>query len=132
MKKLFKNKYQSDTSRLKGWDYSNPGQYFITICPHNRDHLFGEIKGGEMELSDFGQITLQEWWKSFEIRAELFCDAFVIMPNHIHGIVRIDKIIGDGLILGTNNNNKTTGWHIVPQNRFPHLWPDLNHLPPKK
>ena len=55
-----------------------------------------------MELSDFGQIALQEWWKSFEMRSELFCDAFVIMPNHLHGIVRIDKIIGDGLPVETH------------------------------
>jgi REP element-mobilizing transposase RayT len=102
VKKLYKNKYRSDTSRLKGWDYSNPGRYFITICTYNKDHLFGEINGGIMELSDFGQIALQEWWKSFEMRSELFCDAFVIMPNHLHGIVRIDKIIGDGLPVETH------------------------------
>ena len=53
-----------------------------------------------MELSDFGKIAIQEWWVSFEIRSELFCDAFVIMPNHLHGIIRIDKNIGDGLITG--------------------------------
>jgi REP element-mobilizing transposase RayT len=102
VKKLFKNKYRSDTSRLKGWDYSNPGRYFITICAYNKDHLFGEIKGGIMELSNFGQIALQEWWKSFDMRTELFCDAFVIMPNHIHGIVRIDKITGNPLPVGTH------------------------------
>ena len=102
MKKLYKNKYRSETTRLKGWDYSKPGRYFITICTYNKDYLFGEIKGGIMELSNFGQIALQEWWKSFEMRTELFCDAFVIMPNHIHGIVGIDKIIGDGLPVETH------------------------------
>ena len=111
MKKLYKNQYRSDTSRLKGWDYSNPGRYFITICTYNKDHLFGEIKGGIMELSDFGQIALQEWWKSFEMRSELFCDAFVIMPNHLHGLVRINEIIGDGLPVGTHVDDDDVGTH---------------------
>ncbi len=106
----YKNKYRIDSARLKGWDYSWEGSYFITICTTNREHLFGNIHrentridalpcvstcvstfNNKMHLSEFGEIVLQEWNKSFEMRAELFCDNFIIMPNHIHAIVRIEK-----------------------------------------
>jgi len=87
----FRDKYRNESARAPWWDYSNDGCYFITICTVDRDLLFGNIINAEMFLSDIGQIVLQEWEKSFEIRAELFCDAFVIMPNHIHAILRIDK-----------------------------------------
>ena len=85
----FQNKYRIQSARAQWWNYGNNGAYFITICIAGREYLFGNIKNYEMVLYDIGNIVLQEWEKSFEIRAELFCDAFVIMPNHIHGIVQI-------------------------------------------
>ncbi len=77
--------------RLRGWDYTQPGAYFVTICTHERVHLFGEIVDGDMRLNAFGEIVWEEWFRSAEIRAEieLFPDEFVVMPNHIHGIVWI-------------------------------------------
>ena len=91
MNDKYRNKYRIPSARLPGWDYGWNGYYFITICTANREHLFGEIIRDEMILSDIGNIVLQEWDKSFEIRIELFCNAFVIMPNHIHAILRIEK-----------------------------------------
>ncbi len=86
----FQNKYRIDTARA-GWrDYSASGTYFITICTDGHGHLFGKIRNGEMILSEIGLIVNQEWVRSFEIRDELFCDSFVIMPNHIHAILRIE------------------------------------------
>lgn len=75
--------------RLKDYDYSQVGMYFITICPHNRECLFGEIKNGQMVLNEYGKIVKNEWMKSTEIRNKIKLDEFVIMPNHIHGIIII-------------------------------------------
>jgi REP element-mobilizing transposase RayT len=90
---LFENKYRIETSRLKNWDYSSNGYYYITICTKNRECLFGNIAGDKMQLSSIGEIVLQCWNDSFVIRKELFCDQFVIMPNHIHGIIIIEKLV---------------------------------------
>jgi len=91
MMKKFKNKYRIPSSRAQWWDYGSNAAYFVTICAANRECLLGKIENNEMVLSDIGCMVQQEWEKSFEIRNELFCDAFAIMPNHIHAIVRIDK-----------------------------------------
>jgi len=76
--------------RLKGYDYSQSGAYFITICTHNRECTFGHILDGEMGLNDAGRIVAEEWMKSADIRNEIELDAFVVMPNHVHGIIVID------------------------------------------
>ena len=89
---LFQNKYRVESTRLKNRDYSSNGYYYITICTKNRELLLGDIVGGKMQLSAIGEIVLQGWNDSFVMRAELFCDQFVIMPNHIHGIVIIEKL----------------------------------------
>ena len=85
----FQNKYRIPSARWQSWDYSSEGLYFITINAVHHECLFGSIVDKEMHLSAYGQIVAEEWNKSFEIRTELFCDAFVIMPNHIHAILRI-------------------------------------------
>jgi putative transposase len=87
----FQNKYRIDSARAGWWDYSASGKYFITICTDGHEHLFGKIRNGEMNLSEIGMIVNQEWYRSFEIRSELFSDSFVIMPNHIHAILRIEN-----------------------------------------
>jgi REP element-mobilizing transposase RayT len=86
----FQNKYRIPSARAQWWDYSANGCYFITICTANRECLFGNVVGN-VQLSPIGEIVNQEWAKSFEMRKELFCDAFVIMPNHIHAILRIEN-----------------------------------------
>jgi hypothetical protein len=86
---LYKNRYRNESARLAGGDYSSPGYYFVTVCTHNRVHVFGEIDNGVMVLNEYGAIVWGEWEKSFAIRRELVRDAFVIMPNHFHGIVKI-------------------------------------------
>ena len=88
---LFQKKYRVESTRLKNWDYSANGYYYITICTKNREWLLGNIVGEKMQLSAIGEIVLQGWSDSFVMRAELFCDQFVIMPNHIHGIIIIEK-----------------------------------------
>jgi putative transposase len=73
--------------RLRGYDYSKGGVYVVTILTANREHLFGEIVDAEMQYSDYGMIAAREWEKSAVIRAEIDLDAWIIMPNHVHGIV---------------------------------------------
>ena len=75
--------------RLREYDYRQPGAYFITVVAHGRAVLFGEIAGGETRLNEYGRIVEDEWQKSSIIRREIELDAFVVMPNHIHGIVNI-------------------------------------------
>ncbi len=84
--------------RLKGYDYTQNGAYFVTICAYQREAIFGEVVGGEMQLAPIGQIIQTEWFRSAAIRKEirLFEDEFVVMPNHVHGIVWIvePQIVG--------------------------------------
>ncbi|MBO6794374.1 MAG: hypothetical protein JJ895_10725 [Balneolaceae bacterium] len=75
--------------RLQSWNYAWPGYYFITICTKNFEHTFGEVQHGIMKLNSFGEIAQQEWIKTREIRDNVLLDEFVIMPNHMHGIIRI-------------------------------------------
>jgi putative transposase len=76
--------------RLPGFDYGRAGAYFITICTYRRQMLFGKIRRGRMALSATGRIAHDEWIRSATIRRELAIGAFVIMPDHMHGIVFID------------------------------------------
>ena len=82
---------QRRSIRLPDYDYSGEGDYFITITTHQMQRLFGEIFDGEMTLNAFGKIVMEEWLKSSSIREEIQLDAdeFIVMPNHIHGIVHI-------------------------------------------
>jgi putative transposase len=77
--------------RLAGYDYSEEGAYFVTIVTHQREHLFGEVVDGEMRLNEFGKIVREEWFKTQDMRLqiELSDDEFVVMPNHVHGIIQI-------------------------------------------
>lgn len=77
--------------RLKGYDYTQPGAYFVTLCTYNGEALFGEIVDGSMVLNAWGEIVRDEWFKTVQLRpyVALYDDEFVVMPNHIHGIIWI-------------------------------------------
>jgi REP element-mobilizing transposase RayT len=75
--------------RLKGYDYSQNGLYFITICTQNREHLFGTITNGQMALNPMGEIAHNEWFKTASMRPNIRLHEFIVMPNHIHGIIEI-------------------------------------------
>jgi len=77
--------------RLSEYDYSGPGAYFVTLCVHNRECLFGDVVKNEIRLNRFGKIAREEWLRSSEVRSEIVLDVFVVMPNHLHGIVFIDS-----------------------------------------
>ena len=73
--------------RLRGYDYAQAGAYFVTIVTRGRECLFGRVADGQMRLNDAGRIAQDEWLRSAVIRPRVTLDAFVVMPNHIHGII---------------------------------------------
>lgn len=88
--------------RFEGWDYSSVGYYFITICTKNKDNIFGSIVGEGLvssrssvsnfiELSDLGKIIKTNWENIPEIYQNIVLDQFVIMPNHLHSIVIVNR-----------------------------------------
>jgi putative transposase len=88
---LFKNKYRVESTRLKDHDYSEKGDYYITICMKLRTPFFGDIINGKMALNNQGTIA-EEQWKSLEKNfPNIKLDDFIIMPDHIHGIIQIRK-----------------------------------------
>ena len=82
--------------RLKGYDYSQNGAYFITICAQDRACLFGEIVNGEMQYNDAGKMVQSLWQNIPENYQGVQIDEFIIMPNHLHGIIVFD--VGAGLV----------------------------------
>jgi putative transposase len=81
--------------RLRGYDYGWQGYYAVTICSQSRQCLFGTIEKGKVLLSDAGKIIEKIWNETPHVRREIRLDAFVIMPNHIHGIVQIKREDGE-------------------------------------
>lgn len=75
--------------RLPHYNYAQPGLYFITICAYQRQCLFGRVINSQIELSSYGEIVAEEWTRSSELRQEIQLDAWVVMPNHFHGLVEI-------------------------------------------
>jgi REP element-mobilizing transposase RayT len=78
--------------RLQGYDYSQAGAYFVTICTHNRQCLFGGIADRKMRLNDAGRVVQQCWDRIPTHFPHVELDGFVVMPNHVHGIVVITDI----------------------------------------
>ena len=82
-------KHHRKSIRLQGYDYSQAGAYYVTIVTYQRDCLFGEIVDGEMHINAYGEIV-QKWWDEIPIHfPNVELGAFVIMPNHVHGIIFI-------------------------------------------
>ena len=86
------DKHHRRSIRLKEYDYSQPGAYFITICTKDRGCALGEISNGNMYLNNAGQIVQSVWGKLPNRFEGTGLDAFVIMPNHIHGIITVGAI----------------------------------------
>lgn len=90
--KYFKGKYRIESARLKEWDYSNPGWYYVTVNTKNHIAWFGRVVNAEMKLNELGVVT-NKFWLEIPIHfADVELDYFVIMPNHIHGIIIINPV----------------------------------------
>ena len=79
--------YHRRSIRLEGYDYSRAGAYFVTICAHKRKYLFGNIVNDEMALSEYGKIVENVWYNLTGHYQNIKLDKFIVMPNHIHGII---------------------------------------------
>jgi putative transposase len=88
---LFRGKYRIESARLKGFDYSSAGSYFVTINTKRRLCWFGDVVDREMRLTEIGDIIADEWQKTPTIRPRVTLDVWQIMPNHVHGIVIIHE-----------------------------------------
>jgi REP element-mobilizing transposase RayT len=86
---LFKNKYRIDSTRLTSWNYNGEGMYFVTICTKNREHFFGECKDKKMKLSSIGALIQGFWYQIPKHFPHVTLGEFIVMPNHIHGIIDI-------------------------------------------
>jgi REP element-mobilizing transposase RayT len=104
------NRYNPDihhrrSTRLKGYDYSQEGAYFVTICTHAREFLFGEIVDGQMVVNRFGELAENAWIDLPNHYPHLELDRYVVMPNHFHGVI---VLVGAGLKPAPTNPPPTT------------------------
>ena len=104
MTDLFLDKYRISSIRRKGHDYTSPGIYFITINTDAKISWFGSVANGIMRLSPIGEIVREEWLKSENLRDNIKLDEWIIMPNHIHGIIKINE-----------RPVKTARWAVSPK-----------------
>lgn len=86
----YQNKYRVESTRLKNWDYSNAALYFITICVFEHKEYFGQIHNCIMELNEFGKICDKCWCEIPIHYTNVELDLYVIMPDHMHGIIIIN------------------------------------------
>ena len=142
-----KNKYRNTTARLKTWNYGSNGQYFVTICTQNREHYFGEIVAAQqtqyLSPSPIGAIAHQYWMEIPNHFPFVVLDEFIMMPDHIHGILCINKDPGAGgnnytaipNSFGPQSNNlasiirgyKAGVKKYATMNNIPFAWQSLYH-----
>ena len=92
--------------RLKEYDYAQAGLYFITICTHNRKCLFGNVADGKMVLNDAGKMIETQWQELTKRFPNIVLHQYVVMPNHVHGIIQIVEtaVVGAALVAARNNS----------------------------
>ena len=93
---LYKGKLCLDTLRYQKWDYCASAYYFVTICTKNKLKYFGQVHGGKMNLSPMGQIAYETWLKISEQFGCVTLGNVVVMPDHVHGIISIER--GSGVM----------------------------------
>jgi putative transposase len=94
MAEKFQNKYRVPSARLKNWDYGTNGAYYITICTKEMQHFFGEVVDKKMNLNAIGVLAEKYWIEIVKQFPYVELGNFQIMPNHMHGILIIDKSVG--------------------------------------
>ena len=95
-------------NRLSGYDYSSDALYFVSSCTHDRIHHFGIVKSSQMNQNVYGEIAQKQWFWLAEKYNYVILHQFVVMPNHIHGIIEINRyrdIVGTGRDLSLRDNN---------------------------
>jgi len=95
---LFRNRFRYNSLRYARRDYSLPEKYFVTICTAGTKEWFGNVINSKMYLSEIGHIASQMWYEIPVHFPFIGLDAFVVMPNHIHGIIVINRFIGTPIV----------------------------------
>lgn len=100
------HKHDRKSIRIHGYDYAQPGEYFVTICTKDRECIFGEIVNGKMVLNDIGKIAEIIWKEIPKHFNHTGLDEFIVMPNHVHGIINIIHDVGatESVALSGNHN----------------------------
>src|SRR6187551_3636251 len=102
------------SNRLKGYNYAKAGSYFVTVTCKNHLPQFGEIINGKMQLNEYGIVAEKEWLNTYNIRPNIGLGAFVVMPDHLHGII----IIKEDLQTSNIKIQETKEDKIIPKNEF--------------
>lgn len=126
MTKKYGGNYRISSARAPWWDYAGNGVYFITICTHNRFHFFGNIDvetpnlgvSTEMELNEIGALAQKFWMEIPHHFPLVVLDEFVVMPNHIHGIICIESSVQTPKTETNANKNWSSGSLGVIINQF--------------
>jgi REP element-mobilizing transposase RayT len=110
--------------RLKEYDYANANWYYVTICTQGKEHLFGKVINNKVVLNSFGKIVQEEWLRTKEIRKNVDLDYYIIMPNHIHGIIIIEYNANELNINGGRDTMHRNNFNVgatrrVAQNNTP-------------
>ncbi len=111
----YQNKYRIQSARLQNWDYGWNALYFVTICTAHRECFFGEIDDGKMILSKIGEMAQKYWYEIPEHFPFVKLDEFVVMPNHIHGIIEIAKTDDKRDNVAGRNNVETQNFASLQQ-----------------
>jgi len=85
-------KFDRKLNRMPGFDYSQPGYYFVTICTKDRIEYFGDVKDEEMILNNYGRVVQKQWLWLQKQYQYVKLDKYIIMPNHLHGIIFFDYL----------------------------------------
>ncbi|MGI0106845.1 transposase [Salinimicrobium sp. WS361] len=131
------NKFRNGSIRLQHWDYGWDAAYFITICTKDRKHFFGEVQDGEIKLSSAGVIANVLWYEILHHAKNVELGEFVVMPNHIHGIIILngnkppwtmegnDRIVGSRHVLSPQSipQQSTDGLIDEPNTPEPEMTP---------
>jgi REP element-mobilizing transposase RayT len=115
MSEKYLNKYRISSARFGSWNYAQNGYYFVTICTERKEKYFGEIINSEISLSRMGKIVEKYWKEIPQHYPFVSVDAFIIMPNHIHGII-IDKTIETQNFASLQHDNNVNKFGPQSQN----------------
>lgn len=116
--KLDPARHHRRSIRLKGYDYSKPGAYFVTVRTKDRESLLGEVADGQMVRNEIGEIVQEEWFGTSEMRANVNLDEMILMPNHLHGILVILEERNGVRPVGANRDSPQPDIHF-PQRTTP-------------
>lgn len=117
----FKEKYRIPSVRLKNWDYSSSGWYYVTICIYQKRCYFGEIRNKKMILSKIGELAEKFWLEIPKHFKNVLLDEHIVMPNHIHGIIVIKYQIKS--CRDVINHVSTKNNHVSTKNKFKNISP---------